>query len=186
MDRNESKAAIECVLFVAGDPVPILELERVFDMTELELRPLLFEMQEDFIKLGRGVQITVTEETVQLCSNKQYAKFVEELLQPVQQKTFSQTLIETLAIVAYRQPVTRADIEAVRGVRCEYAVSQLQKMNMVQPVGRKDVVGKPILFGTTDAFLRHFGIQTLAELPNYKAYVAGVTDDEEAENTLTV
>lgn len=183
MDTNEKIAAIECLLFVAGDPVPILELQRVLDLTELELRPLLYDIQRVYQEQGRGIQLTLTEETAQLCSNRAYAGYVESLLQPAQQKSFSQSLLETLAIVAYRQPVTRADIEAVRGVRCEYAVAQLQKMNMIQSVGRKDAVGRPVLFGTTDAFLRHFGIQVVAELPNYEAYSKG---EEPVEGILTV
>lgn len=79
-------------------------------------------------------------------------------------------MLETLAVVAYRQPVTRADIEAVRGVRCEYAVSQLQKLGLIAAVGRKDAVGKPTLFGTTDRFLRHFGLHSLEELPEFSRF----------------
>lgn len=183
MEKQKAFCAIECMLFVAGDPVPILELQRVLDMTDLELRPLLAEMQELYRKECRGILLSLTEQTAQLVSNREYAKQVEELLQPAQQKSFSQSLIETLAIVAYRQPVTRADIEAVRGVRCEYAVAQLQKMNMIQPIGRKEVVGRPVLFATTDAFLRHFGIQSVTELPNYEAYSRG---ESLPEGILTV
>ncbi|MDR1619857.1 MAG: SMC-Scp complex subunit ScpB [Clostridiales bacterium] len=183
MEKSEIKSVILCVLFVAGDPVPILELQRALGLTDIELRPVLFELQAELKEQRNGILLTITEESAQLCSNKVYAKYVEELLQPAQQKTFSQTLIETLAIIAYRQPVTRADIEAVRGVRCEYAVAQLHKMNMIQPVGRKDAVGKPVLFGTTDGFLRHFGIQSVNELPNYEAYSKG---EEPIEAVLTV
>ena len=83
------------------------------------------------------------------------------------QTEFDKHLLETLAIVAYRQPVTRADIEAVRGVRCEYAVTQLQKLGLIVQVGRRDTVGKPALFGTTDQFLRQFGLHSLEELPEF-------------------
>lgn len=184
MEIQEKRSILECLLFVAGDAVPVLELQRVMDMTELELKPLLFKMQNDMNEEKRGIQLSITEETVQLVSNRAYAKYVEDLLQPAQQKTFSQTLIETLAIVAYRQPVTRADIEAVRGVRCEYAVAQLQKLNMICMVGRKESVGRPTLYGTTDAFLRHFGLQLINELPNYEEYSRG--EEPCVQDTLTV
>ena len=93
-------------------------------------------------------------------------------------------MLDTLSIIAYRQPVTRADIEAVRGVRCEYAVSQLLKLGMIRELGRKDVVGRPMLFGTTDAFLRHFGLRSISELPRYEAYAeagSGVENTEAVE-----
>lgn len=183
MQKENIIGAIECILFVSGDPVSILELQRTLDMTDIELRPLLYEMQKQYKDRNSGILLMLTEETAQFRSNKEYAGYVEELLQPAQQKTFSQTLLETLAIIAYRQPVTRADVETIRGVRCEYAISQLQKINMIQTVGRKDTVGKPALYGTTDAFLRHFNLQMVNELPNYEAYSSG---DGPIEGILTV
>lgn len=184
MEIIEQIAAIECLLFVAGDPVPMLELQRVLDMTELELRNVLYQMQTQYEKERRGLSIVITEESVQLCSNRLYAQYVEELLQPAQKKSFSQSILETLAVIAYKQPVTRADVEAVRGVRCEYAVSQLLKMNMIQAIGKKETVGRPVLFGTTDAFLRHFGIGNVQDLPNFEAYSQGIS--ELPEDILTV
>ena len=91
-------------------------------------------------------------------------------MQPAQTKSFSQAMLETLSVVAYKQPVTRNDIEAIRGVRCEYSVSQLLKLGLIQELGRKDAVGRPMLFGTTDAFLRQFGLHDLGELPSYETF----------------
>lgn len=166
MEYNERFGAIECILFVFGDPVPIIELQRAIGVTDIEMEHIIRSMDELYKKEKRGVQLFITPETMQLVSNKEYAKYVEELVQPVQAKSFSQAMLETLSVIAYRQPVTRADIEAVRGVRCEYAVSQLMKMGMIRELGRKNVVGRPMLLGTTDAFLRHFGIRSLNELPS--------------------
>ena len=166
MEYNERFGAIECILFVSGDPVPIIELQRAIGVTDIEMEHIIRSMDELYKKEKRGVQLFITPETMQLVSNKEYAKYVEELVQPVQAKSFSQAMLETLSVIAYRQPVTRADIEAVRGVRCEYAVSQLMKMGMIRELGRKNVVGRPMLLGTTDAFLRHFGIRSLNELPS--------------------
>lgn len=181
MEYNERFGAIECILFVSGDPVPIIELQRAIGVTDIEMEHIIRSMDELYKKEKRGVQLFITPETMQLVSNKEYAKYVEELVQPVQAKSFSQAMLETLSVIAYRQPVTRADIEAVRGVRCEYAVSQLMKMGMIRELGRKNVVGRPMLLGTTDAFLRHFGIRSLNELPSLgSGENAGIVGAEEA------
>ncbi len=185
MEYNERFGAIECILFVSGDPVPIIELQRAIGVTDIEMEHIIRSMDELYKNEKRGVQLFITPETMQLVSNKEYAKYVEELVQPVQAKSFSQAMLETLSVIAYRQPVTRADIEAVRGVRCEYAVSQLMKMGMIRELGRKNVVGRPMLLGTTDAFLRHFGIRSLNELPSLgsgeNAEIAGAEEAVSAD-----
>ena len=168
MEHSKMKSAIESILFVSGDPVPLVELRRVFQVTELELNGILTELAEDYQKGQRGIQLFLTEESAQMTSNPANASYVCELLQPTQTKSFSQAMMETLSVVAYRQPVTRADIEAVRGVRCEYAVSQLLKQGLIQDVGRKDTVGRPVLFATTDKFLHVFGLHTISELPRFQ------------------
>ena len=188
MEYNERFGAIECILFVSGDPVPIIELQRAIGVTDIEMEHIIRSMEELYKKEKRGVQLFITPETMQLVSNKEYAKYVEELVQPVQAKSFSQAMLETLSVIAYRQPVTRADIEAVRGVRCEYAVSQLMKMGMIRELGRKNVVGRPMLLGTTDAFLRHFGIRSLNELPSLgsveNAEIAGAEEAVPADTDI--
>lgn len=183
--RTETAAPLRqrlaCMLFVAGDPVPVSELARVLALPAKRVRELLREMEAECRAAGAGVYPLVTEETAQLVSNPAYAADVEALLQPERTRSVSQSLLETLAIIAYRQPVTRGDIEAVRGVRCEYAVGQLQKLGLVQTVGHRDTVGRPALLGTTDAFLRRFGLHSLAELPEYERF-AGLTDGEALED----
>ncbi len=160
---------IECMLFAAGDPVSIPELARVLELSNAETHRTVCEMERRFREEERGVQLLVTEETAQLVSNKAYIEQVRLLLQPDETRQASASLLETLAVVAYRQPVTRADIEAVRGVRCDYAVGQLLKLGLITAVGRKDVAGRPALFGTTDRFLRRFGLHSLEELPELSA-----------------
>lgn len=183
--RTEAAAPLRqrlaCMLFVAGDPVPVSELARVLALPAKRVRELLREMEAECRAAGAGVYPLVTEETAQLVSNPAYAADVEALLQPERTRSVSQSLLETLAIIAYRQPVTRGDIEAVRGVRCEYAVGQLQKLGLVQTVGHRDTVGRPALLGTTDAFLRRFGLHSLAELPEYERF-AGLAVGEALED----
>ena len=182
---DERMGAIECILFVSGEPVDVVSLQRALGMTELELSSLLNRMEALYSQQQRGVLLYRTGDTVQLVSNRRYAKYVEQLLQPAQTKSFSQAMLETLSIVAYKQPVTRNDIEAIRGVRCEYSVSQLLKLGLIQEMGRKDVVGRPMLFGTTDAFLRQFGLHSLEELPSYETFAVDQGPAEEAPAGLS-
>lgn len=161
---------IECLLFVAGDPVEIADLARVLEVSAEEMRTLLKEMEWTYRTEGRGIQLHVTDQTAQLISSREFIDAVEQLLQPEKTRSVSQSMLETLAVVAYRQPVTRADIEDVRGVRCEYAVSQLQKLGLIAAVGRRDTPGKPVLFGTTDKFLRQFGLHGVDELPDFSKF----------------
>lgn len=176
------KNRLECMLFVAGDPVPVTELARVFGCSSNEMLGLLRQMELDCREKERGTILLVTQETAQIVSNPLYAADIEELLQPEKTKSVSQSIMETLSVIAYRQPVTRADIEAVRGVRCEYAVSQLLKLGLIVQVGRKDVVGKPALFGTTDKFLRKFGLHDLEELPDFDRIASMELEQDQTEN----
>ena len=181
MERSTLYNTLECLLSVAGDPVPIAELSRVLELSKPQMQALLTEMERSYREEGRGVQLLVTAETAQLVSSRDYIDAVERLLQPDTSRSVSQSMLETRAVVAYRQPVTRADIEAVRGVRCEYAVTQLQKLGLIVQVGRRDTVGKPALFGTTDRFLRQFGLHSLEELPEFLRFSqAEQTADEPA------
>ncbi len=177
MDRYELQGAIESVLFVAGEPLPKAELMRVFSLTALELAAALTDLAADLAEQRRGIKLFMTDDTVQLVTNPDYNEWLIKLLAPPQEKNLSDSMMETLSVIAYRQPVTRADIEAVRGVRCEYAVSQLLKQGFIKELGRKDVVGRPMLFGTTDAFLRRFGLHSIDELPPMP-----VIEEEENDN----
>ena len=182
LDQDERIGAIECILFVSGEPVDVVPLQRTLGVTDLELQALLTRMENRYLEQKRGIVLYRTADTVQLISNRRYATYVEQLLQPAQAKSFSQAMLETLSIVAYKQPVTRNDIESIRGVRCEYSVSQLMKLGLIRELGRKEAVGRPMLFGTTDAFLRQFGLHSLAELPSYETFCAQA-DDEGEEKT---
>lgn len=164
MERKKA-AIVECLLFVAGEPVLITEIARVLEQDEASVKALLYEMEMTYREEGRGICLMTTDDTAQLVSNRDYISYVETLLQPEQKKSVSQSIMETLAVIAYKQPVTRAEIESIRGVRCEYAVSQLIKLGLIAAVGRKDVIGKPMLYATTDTFLHKFGLHNLSELP---------------------
>lgn len=178
LSREELLGALESVLFVTGEPLPKPEVSRVFGLNELELNLLLAELESELERNKRGIRLFTTGDTLQLVSAPEYNEWLIKLLAPPQEKNLSDSMLETLSVIAYRQPVTRADIEAVRGVRCEYAVSQLLKQGFIKELGRKDVVGRPMLFGTTDAFLRRFGLHSIEELPPMPEIE---TDDEKIE-----
>lgn len=156
---------IEALLYVSGEPVSIVELQRVFGISAIEMRAKLSQMIDEMRTAGRGMIPYMTQDTVQLVTNSEYNEWVVKLLSPPEERTMSDSLLETLSVIAYRQPVTRADIESVRGVRCEYSVTQLLKQDLIVELGRKNCIGHPMQFGTTDAFLRKFGLRSLGELP---------------------
>ena len=165
MEQADIPKVVEAILFVSGEPVEVAELERALEVTTLELSAALDELESGYDRERRGLRLLRFGSHVQLGTRSEYAPYIEELLQPVQKQTLSQAVMETLAVIAYKQPVTRAEIEAVRGVKCDYSVQSLMNKRLICEVGRKETLGRPILYGTTDEFLRHFGISSLAELP---------------------
>lgn len=159
------KGRIEAILFVAGEPVSIKDLARVLQMGEKELSRVLKEIKDEYDYENRGFLLKRFGSHVQLATRPLYSGDVVRLLQPVQQQSLSQAAMETLAVVAYKQPVTRAEVEQIRGVKCDYSLQSLILKGLIEEAGRKDTIGRPIIYRTTDQFLSHFGIQSLEELP---------------------
>ena len=159
------KGRIEAVLYVAGEPILTDELARALNVTRKELDAALKELRDEYDFQQRGWILRIFGSHVQLATRPLYAEDVVRLLQPAQRQSLSQAIMETLAVVAYRQPVTKAEIEQIRGVKCDYSVQSLTNKGLIREVGRKDTVGHPILYGTTDKFLDHFGISSLEDLP---------------------
>lgn len=162
--------ALEALLYVSGEPMGLGDIAEALGITDLELQRLLDDMQQLYASPSRGLTLQFVGERVRLCTKPAHAALVEQLAQPEKVRALSQSMLETLAIVAYKQPVTRAEIEAVRGVRCEYMVRELLQMGFIMEVGRKDAVGRPVLLGTTERFLLHFGLTSLGELPSRDAF----------------
>lgn len=156
---------IEAILFVAGEPVLLKDIQRNLDVSELEAVQAVDELERHLSEQQRGIVLKRFGGHIQLATRAEYAPYVEKMLQPVQKQSLSHAALETLAVVAYRQPVTRLDVELVRGVKCDYSIQSLVNKNLIQEVGRKDTVGHPILYGTTDQFLSHFGLSAIEDLP---------------------
>lgn len=165
MGDPELFAAIEAMLFISGEPVRIPDMARALEIAPFQLEEALDRMTARMEADHRGLRLKRFGEQVQLTTAGELRPIIEKLLQPVQQQSLSQAALETLAIIAYRQPVTKLEMEQIRGVKCDYSVQSLMNKRLIAEVGRKETVGRPILYGTTDEFLAHFGLRTLDELP---------------------
>ena len=159
-------AIIEAILFVSGDPVRVDALAHAMNLTVTDLTDALSALEDHLALENRGIQLNRSGETVFLSICPKYATQVEAFLQPLQKQPLSQAVLETLSIIAYRQPVTKGDIEAVRGVKCDYSVQSLLNKGFIEECGRRETLGRPILYATTDKFLQHFGMETLGDLPS--------------------
>ena len=135
------------------------------NMTASEMETALTELADHLSLESHGLQLNRSGGEVFLSIRPEYAPQVEAFLQPLEKRPLSQAVLETLSIIAYRQPVTKAEIEQVRGVKCDYSVQALLAKDFIEEAGRRETLGRPILYRTTDAFLRHFGISSLEELP---------------------
>lgn len=182
-NKKELKEIVLSILFVAGDG-----LDKDFILQKLEISPKeLDEVIEELCKEydgEKGIHVIKFKNKVQLASNPQYAEYISEVLNPVREKSLTRAALETLAIIAYKQPITKLEIEDIRRVNCDYAVQILVDQNMIEVVGRKDAVGKPLLFGTTENFLKRFNLADLADLPDYEQLLERikVINEEEIKN----
>ena len=165
MDEAQLGGILEAILFVSGDPVSVLDMAHALNLTESEMNAAIDRLRDHCDLERRGIRVNRFGGKLQLSIQPDYAPYVDMFLQPIRQQSLSQAALETLSIIAYRQPVTKSDIESVRGVKCDYSVQALINKNLIREAGRKEALGRPILYETTDEFLRHFGITSLAELP---------------------
>lgn len=186
----ELENIIEAILYVAGEPVSLRDLARALEQDEASISLAAQNLERHYDEGHRGLRLKRFGGHVQLATRPDYAPYIERLLQPVQRQSLTQAALETLAIVAYRQPVTRLDLESVRGVKCDYSLQSLMNKNLVKEVGRKDTIGRPILYGTTDAFLSHFGLHSLVDLPVPEEFLAqhgeGEGDEDEHYEQLSL
>lgn len=179
MKNEEYVPVIEAALFAAGFPVKFERLEEALGLSHDDLLELL--RSKAFEYKGRGIRLVMFSDSCQLCSNEEYEKQVKSILGMRSGGALSNSALEVLAIIAYNQPVTKAFIEQVRGVDSSYAVTTLGEKQLIEVTGRLDVPGKPNLYGTTDTFLRCFGLGSLDELPKSEVLDAVTSRAEETE-----
>ncbi|MCL1987989.1 MAG: SMC-Scp complex subunit ScpB [Firmicutes bacterium] len=163
MPKLEQQKILESVLFAAGSPVEVARLAEILGCNIPIARNILLDMSEHYKAEESGIQLVEYNDTFQLCTNPKYYPYVARLLPNVAKPSLTQPLLETLAIIAYKQPVTKSIIEDIRGVNADHAVNKLLEYNLVAELGRLDAPGKPILFGTSEEFLKFFGFKSISE-----------------------
>ncbi len=168
MDTKEVKSVIEALLFTWGDPLNISDIANILEKDKKELHIILQEMMDDFDYNMRGIRIIKINNSYQLGTRSEHFEWVRKLANQKPEKALSNAALETLSIIAYRQPVIKSDIEAIRGVRCDKVIETLLEKFLIEERGRMDRVGRPILYGTTELFLKAFGLECLKDLPILK------------------
>ncbi len=161
----EIEGRIEAVLFSIGDKVSVDTLSQALEIDKDTITKIVHNMMDKYDDTDRGIRIIEIEDAFQMCSKSDYYDTLIRIVNTPKKHVLTDVLLETLSIVAYKQPITRQEIEAIRGVSCVHAVNKLVEYNLIQEVGRLEAAGRPILFGTTDDFLRSFGVQSTDDLP---------------------
>lgn len=173
------KSAIESMMFIWGEPLSVKDVADIFNIERKEALGYFKELKDEYEQEGRGIVIREVNKAFQFTTRAENLPYIERLCTPVRRRKLTQSALETLAIVAYRQPVTKGEIESVRGIRCDRVMEGLVKKGLVEEVGRSDSVGRPILYGTTDTFLKQFGLENIKELPDIKD-IEGLIEEAEA------
>ena len=159
------EAAVEAILFAMGDSVELKKIAAAVDLPEDMARQVVYRLMEKYDLPESGVKIIELGDSFQMCTKPEYYEYLIRVAKQPKKQALTDVLLETLSIVAYKQPVTKIEIEKIRGVSCDHAVNKLIEFDLIEEKGRLDAPGRPILFGTTEEFLRCFGLQSLDELP---------------------
>lgn len=192
MEINKSKGVIEAILFAAGREVKITELMSALEASSEEVITLVESMKEDYKNKNRGLQIVNVGEAYQLCTKQEYYEYLYTIFDKRNKPNLSQAAIETLAIIAYNPKITRAEIEAIRGVNSDGAIYKLLDYNLIEETGKLDAPGRPGTYGVTSEFLRIFGFNNLNELPDLPRYkldenqqivIDDIIEEKEEQNT---
>ena len=174
---------LEGLLFLAGEGV-----DKGIIMEKLQVTPKQLDNAIEILKKRYdkdcGITFITYKDKLQLCGNQKFADDVSVVLNPIRERQLTKSTLEVMAIIAYKQPVTRLDVQDIRGINSDYAIQTLLNYKLIEVVGRKDAVGKPLLFGTTDEFLRHFGINQIEDLPNYDELMKSLQEIQEQNNHL--
>jgi segregation and condensation protein B len=176
--RKTVKSVFESLMFVWGEPLDVKLAAELFNLNRNEAYGCFRELQDEYEQEGRGITIREINGSFQFVSRAENAEYIERLCTPIKQKRLSQSALEVLAIIAYKQPVTRGEIESIRGIKCDRVIEGLQKKELIEETGRSNGIGRPILYGTTDSFLRYFGFKNLKELPDIEDIESAIHEEE--------
>ncbi|HHT97021.1 MAG TPA: SMC-Scp complex subunit ScpB [Clostridiales bacterium] len=165
MDDITVEAIIEGILFSIGDSLELEKIATAIEHDKETTRKIIYNMMDKYEDNNRGCKIIELDGSFQLCTKPELYEYISKIIHLPKRYNLTDVLLETLSIIAYKQPVTKLDIENIRGVKCDHAVNKLIEYNLVMEIGRLDAPGRPILFGTSEEFLRHFGLTSLEGLP---------------------
>lgn len=168
--KSNLKSVIESMLFVSGEPLSLRELSNNLEIKDKVIEEVIKEMMNEYEEKSRGIKLISIDGAYQLVTKSENSDYIQKLLKKNKKHSLSQASIESLAIIAYKQPITRIDIDEIRGVKSESAIQKLVERGLIKDIGRLEVPGRPILYGTTDEFLRQFGLKTIKELPSIDLY----------------
>ena len=166
---------IEGIVFASGEAVPVKYIIEKLKCTLKEVNAAVAELKEKYGSIS-GIQLLTFNGKLQFATNPAYKQEIADVLTPIKEKEFTKTILECAAIIAYKQPVTKGDLEEIRNVNCDYAVHTLLELKMIEPCGRRDAVGKPILYTTTDNFLKRFKLNSIDELPDYEELMKQIAE----------
>lgn len=166
MEIKRLEGIVEAILFAMGESVELERIAAAIEQDRETTRKLIHNLMDRYRDEGRGIQIIELENSFQMCTKKEMYEYLIRIAKQPKKITLTDVALETLSIIAYKQPITKAEIEQIRGVKCDHAVNRLVEYGLVQELGRLDAPGRPILFGTTEEFLRNFGVQSLDDLPS--------------------
>ena len=178
------KSALESLLFTWGEPLPAKMASEALNVTEKEAREAFDELAEEYEQEARGIRIRRIDKSYQFVTVAENAEYIERLCTPVRRRRLSQSALEVLAIIAYKQPVTKGEIEAIRGIRCDRVLEGLKAKELVEVTGRSDGIGRPMLYGTTQAFLRYFDLADIKDLPDIQDIESLIEAPEGAEEAM--
>ena len=165
MTREEGAGIVEAILFTMGDSVELSALAKAMDTDVKHVKDYVKVLKEKYESKSSGIGLLELEKSVQLCTKKEMYEYLVKIAKAPKKPVLTDSLMETLSIIAYKQPITRLEVEKIRGVNSDHAVNRLVEFGLVQELGRLDAPGRPLLFGTTEEFLRSFGVKSLEELP---------------------
>ncbi len=186
MEKNY-RAIIEAILFTMGESVELSKIAEVIELDKKETKNILEEMMDEWNNSDRGVAIMELDGAYQMCTKSDMYEYLIKIAKQPKHRVLTDVLLETLSIIAYKQPVTKAEIEKIRGVSCDHAVSKLVEYNLVCELGRLDAPGRPLLFGTTEEFLRSFGVNSIDNLPVLNpVQLEEFKQEAEAEMNVTI
>ena len=176
------KSALESMMFMWGEPLEVKDAAQILEADNATVRKLFVELQKEYEQEGRGIRIRQIEDSFGYVTHIENELFIQKLCTPVRVKRLSQAALEVLAIIAYRQPVTRSEIDSIRGIKSERVIDGLIEKNLIEVVGRSEGVGRPLIYATTKEFLKKFGFSSLKDLPEVSEFEELRRTPEEAEN----